>query len=218
MANLTLPWEIVEEILALLPSKSIHRFRQVSKSWSSFLVRPEFHRFRTKSTSPETNLQKILQRSAVNDGYVVIHSLGCLGGGEKPVRLCFPTEKVCACGFGYDPAADDYKVFIATKPAPDGVKKDMSSRGYVSRYAYSFRDFIPQAAPKDSGYMVLGFSEELQHILKWGNLRKFSEENRFEGILVGNSELSEYEMAMPYIEALTSPYPSLEIEMKQLQL
>ncbi|KAJ4823859.1 hypothetical protein Tsubulata_023478 [Turnera subulata] len=176
MANLTiLPSVILEEILALLPSKSILRFRQVSKSWSSFLVSSEFQKLRTnKSTPPQTNLQKILKCSAVNDGYV-IESLGCLGGGEDPVRLCFPTEKymrllgscnglvcvavrhnpsgvdqiviwnpftgiyrklqdiciknrkrklqdiddrrICAYGFGYDSAADDYKVFIATKPA-----------------------------------------------------------------------------------------------------
>ncbi|KAJ4846658.1 hypothetical protein Tsubulata_019897 [Turnera subulata] len=99
MANtVTLPWEIVEEILALLPSKSIHRFRQVSRSWSSFLVSLEFHRFRTKSRPPETNLPKILERSIVNDGYV-IESLDYLGGGEDHVRACFPTDKdVCFVG------------------------------------------------------------------------------------------------------------------------
>ncbi|KAJ4847755.1 hypothetical protein Tsubulata_041791 [Turnera subulata] len=99
MANtVTLPWEIVEEILALLPSKSIHRFRQVSKSWSSFSVSLEFHRFRTKSRPPETNLPKILERSIVNDGYV-IESLDNLGGGEDHVRVCFPTDKdVCFVG------------------------------------------------------------------------------------------------------------------------
>ncbi|KAJ4841072.1 hypothetical protein Tsubulata_040494 [Turnera subulata] len=93
MANLTLPSVIVEEILVMLPNKSIHRFRQVSKSWSSFLVSSEFHKLRTnKSTQPETSLQKILQCSAVNDGHV-IESLGRLGGGEEPVRLQFPTDK-----------------------------------------------------------------------------------------------------------------------------
>ncbi|KAJ4844231.1 hypothetical protein Tsubulata_027624 [Turnera subulata] len=93
MANLTLPSVIVEEILAMLPIKSIHRFRQLSKSWSSFLVSSEFQKLRTNnSTPPETNLEKILQCSAVNGGYV-IESLGCLGDGEDPVRLQFPTDK-----------------------------------------------------------------------------------------------------------------------------
>ncbi|KAJ4847209.1 hypothetical protein Tsubulata_019338 [Turnera subulata] len=170
MANLALPSEIVEDILALLPSKSILRFRQVSKSWSSFLVSSEFHRFRTsKSTPPETNFQKILQPSAANDGYV-IESLGFLGGGEDPARLCFPTVKyvrflgscnglvcvavghsqsgvdhivvwnpftginrklqdidgrrICACGFGYDSVADDYKVFMVTKPPKEEKEKE----------------------------------------------------------------------------------------------
>ncbi|KAJ4847205.1 hypothetical protein Tsubulata_019331 [Turnera subulata] len=121
MANLTLPSVIVEEILAMLPVKSIHRFRQVSKSWSSFLVSSEFQKLRTNnSTPPETDLEKILQCFAVNDGHV-IESLACPDGGEEPVRLCFPTDKICACGFGYDSEADDYKVFIATKPALDGA-------------------------------------------------------------------------------------------------
>ncbi|KAJ4828212.1 hypothetical protein Tsubulata_043068 [Turnera subulata] len=169
MANLTLPSVIVEEILAMLPIKSIHRFRQLSKSWSSLLVSSEFQKLRTNnSTPPETNLEKILQCSAVNGGYV-IESLGCLGDGEDPVRLQFPTDKfvwfwgscnglvcvtvpdfqsgvveivvwnpftgiyrklqdidhdrrICACGFGYDSVADDYKVFVITKPVPDGAK------------------------------------------------------------------------------------------------
>ncbi|KAJ4828213.1 hypothetical protein Tsubulata_043069 [Turnera subulata] len=129
MANSTLPSVIVEEILAMLPNKSIHRFRQVSKSWSSFLVSSEFQKLRTnKSTPAETNLQKILQCSAVNDGYV-IESIGCLGDGEDPVRLQFPTDKklgendhdrrICACGFGYDSVADDYKEVETTDPGKD---------------------------------------------------------------------------------------------------
>ncbi|KAJ4824994.1 hypothetical protein Tsubulata_035244 [Turnera subulata] len=367
MANLTLlPSVIVEEILALLPSKIIHRFRQVSKSWSSFLVSLEFQKLRTKSTPPDPNFQKILQCVAVDGGYV-IESLGYLCDGKNRARLSFPTVKyvrllgscnglvclavrhnqsavdqivvwnpftgiyrklqdiciknrkrklqdiddrrICAYGFGYDSAADDYKVFIATKPAPEGVKVEVFSlrigfwkevetadpgkdvehipeghevglfvkgalhwhvliggktkiiafdlakekfydvpvlevrsdhkfryKGlgvvgeYICRYLvskadkkrfyvllmeeycnrgswvpflvysslgignlYSYRDFIPQAAPKDGGCMVLGFSEELQHIL--------------EIKMVDNEEmiqLSEYQMAMPYIEALTS--------------
>ncbi|KAJ4847206.1 hypothetical protein Tsubulata_019335 [Turnera subulata] len=168
MENLTLPTVIVEEILAKLPNKSIHRFRQLSKSWSSFLVSLEFQKLRNnKSTPPETKLQKILQCSTVDDGHV-IESLGCLGDREDLVRLQFPTDKfvrflgscnglvcvavgdnesgveeivvwnpftgicrklqdidhdgrICACGFGYDSEADDYKVFIASKPALDGA-------------------------------------------------------------------------------------------------
>ncbi|KAJ4846657.1 hypothetical protein Tsubulata_019894 [Turnera subulata] len=110
----------------MLPIKSIQRFRQVSKSWSSFLVSVEFQKLRTKkSTPPETHLQKLLQCAAVNDGHA-IESLGCLGDGEEPVPLQFSTGKkfqdigdrgVCACGFGYDSVADDYKVLIVTKPA-----------------------------------------------------------------------------------------------------
>ncbi|KAJ4826165.1 hypothetical protein Tsubulata_023036 [Turnera subulata] len=59
-ANLRLPSEIVEEILALLPQQSIHRFRSVSKSWSSLLVSVEFHKLRSRSSPPEINVQKLL--------------------------------------------------------------------------------------------------------------------------------------------------------------
>ncbi|KAJ4838918.1 hypothetical protein Tsubulata_025954 [Turnera subulata] len=47
-----LPPEIVEEILALLPIESIHRFRSVSKSCSSLLASAEFNKLRRKSTPP----------------------------------------------------------------------------------------------------------------------------------------------------------------------
>ncbi|KAJ4847210.1 hypothetical protein Tsubulata_019339 [Turnera subulata] len=364
MANLTLlPSVIVEEILALLPSKIIHRFRQVSKSWSSFLVSLEFQKLRTKSTPPDPNFQKILLCVAVDDGYV-IESLGYLCDRENSVRLSFPTVKyvrllgscnglvclavrhnqsgvdqivvwnpftgiyrelqdiciknrkrklqdiddrrICAYGFGYDSAADEVEVFSlrtgfwkevetadpgkGLEHIPEGHEVGLFVKGalhwhvliggktkiiafdlakekfydvpvmevrsdhkfrykglgvvgeYLCRYLvskgdkkrfyvllmeeycnrgswvpflvysslgignlYSYRDFIPQAAPKDGGYMVLGFSEELQHILE---IKMADNEEMI--------QLSEYQMAMPYIEALTSPYPSLEI--KQLQL
>ncbi|KAJ4826169.1 hypothetical protein Tsubulata_023043 [Turnera subulata] len=59
-ANLRLLPEIVEEILALLPQQSIHRFRSVSKSWSYLLVSVEFHKLRSRSSPPEINVQKLL--------------------------------------------------------------------------------------------------------------------------------------------------------------
>ncbi|KAJ4846459.1 hypothetical protein Tsubulata_006869 [Turnera subulata] len=59
-ANLRLLPEIVEEILALLPQQSIHRFRSVSKSWSYLLVSEGFHKLRSRSSPPEINVQKLL--------------------------------------------------------------------------------------------------------------------------------------------------------------
>ncbi|KAJ4848972.1 hypothetical protein Tsubulata_046354 [Turnera subulata] len=58
--NCLLP-EIVEGILSLLPNKSIHRFRSVSKSWSSLLVRVDFHQFRRKSTPPAETIPRVLK-------------------------------------------------------------------------------------------------------------------------------------------------------------
>ncbi|KAJ4840030.1 hypothetical protein Tsubulata_029514 [Turnera subulata] len=70
--NCHLPPEIVEGILSLLPYKSIHRFRSVSKSWSSLLVSVDFHQFRRKSTPPEETIPHVLKllpsySSSVND-------------------------------------------------------------------------------------------------------------------------------------------------------
>ncbi|KAJ4847202.1 hypothetical protein Tsubulata_019324 [Turnera subulata] len=107
----------MEEILAMLPIKSIHRFRQLSKSWSSFLVSSEFQKLRNNnSIPPETNLEKILQCSAIND-------VGDNESGVEEIVVCNPftgiyrklqdidiDRRICACGFGYDSAADDYKV------------------------------------------------------------------------------------------------------------
>ncbi|KAJ4824665.1 hypothetical protein Tsubulata_043669 [Turnera subulata] len=57
-----LPPEIVEEILALLPIESIHRFRSVSKSCSSLLVSPEFHKLRRKSTPPPPEMINVVPK------------------------------------------------------------------------------------------------------------------------------------------------------------
>ncbi|KAJ4843736.1 hypothetical protein Tsubulata_031483 [Turnera subulata] len=54
------PSEIVEEILSRLPNKSIHRFRSLSKSWSSLLVGVDFlHQFRRNSTPPAARILKL---------------------------------------------------------------------------------------------------------------------------------------------------------------
>ncbi|KAJ4840026.1 hypothetical protein Tsubulata_029507 [Turnera subulata] len=58
--NFHLPPDILEEILSLLPNKSIHRFRSVSKSWSSLLVSVDFHFFRCKSTPPKKTILGVL--------------------------------------------------------------------------------------------------------------------------------------------------------------
>ncbi|KAJ4846247.1 hypothetical protein Tsubulata_031261 [Turnera subulata] len=97
-ANLRLPSEIVEEILALLPQQSIHRFRSVSKSWSSLLVSVEFHRLRSRSSPPEINVQKLLHlylESHANYAtyHYVLQSLDFRNGQRKNDEVCFPTSR-----------------------------------------------------------------------------------------------------------------------------
>ncbi|KAJ4841212.1 hypothetical protein Tsubulata_028338 [Turnera subulata] len=99
-ANLSLPSEIVEEILALLPQQSIHRFRSVSKSWSSLLVSVEFHKLRSRSSPPEINVQKLLHHyrkyyphGANSTSYYGFESLDFRNGQSKNDEVWFPTAR-----------------------------------------------------------------------------------------------------------------------------
>ncbi|KAJ4843575.1 hypothetical protein Tsubulata_046985 [Turnera subulata] len=134
-----LPSDIVEEILSLLPNKSIHRFRSVSKSWSSSLVSVDFHQFRCKSTPPAETIPRVLglhssvyyglseyspplQRFVSSSYYPDALRDAETTLGSYPFHRKLPDHVSCfddgiyAHGFGYDSASDDYKVFIATSP------------------------------------------------------------------------------------------------------
>ncbi|KAJ4835375.1 hypothetical protein Tsubulata_021312 [Turnera subulata] len=88
-ADLRLPSGIVEKILALLPDKTIHRFRLLSKSCSSLLVSVNFHKFRLKSTPPEINVPKLLcPPDQENDGFVISDYRD---GAKTPTKVCYPT-------------------------------------------------------------------------------------------------------------------------------
>ncbi|KAJ4826163.1 hypothetical protein Tsubulata_023033 [Turnera subulata] len=130
-ANLRFPSEILEEILALLPQQSIHRFRSVSKSWSSLLVSVEFHNLRSRSSPPEINVQKLLHQYPKNcpDGaHHGLESFDFRNGQSKNdegivvwnpftgVYRRLPQPEYTsglAYGFGRDSVGDDYKVFLA---------------------------------------------------------------------------------------------------------
>ncbi|KAJ4840264.1 hypothetical protein Tsubulata_030533 [Turnera subulata] len=92
-AGLILPSGIVEEILALLPDKTIHRLRLVSKSWSSLLVSVNFHKFRLKSTPPEINVPKFLYRDPTEDseGFVISDYRD---GVKTPTKVCSPPHEL----------------------------------------------------------------------------------------------------------------------------
>ncbi|KAJ4824094.1 hypothetical protein Tsubulata_023767 [Turnera subulata] len=105
-ANLRLPSEIVEEILALLPQQSIHRFRSVSKSWSSLLVSVEFHKLRSRSSPPEITVQKLLHNyfkkypdGANPTGHRGLGSLDFRNGQSKNDEVWFPTARDQVVGF-----------------------------------------------------------------------------------------------------------------------
>ncbi|KAJ4848969.1 hypothetical protein Tsubulata_046350 [Turnera subulata] len=112
--NCHLPPKIVEEILSLLPNKSIHRFRSVSKSWSSMLVSVDFHQFRCKSTLPEKTIPRVLRflgscslsepspshRFVVSSYYPVVASSNSTGkttsADPLPIddtKECYPFQK-----------------------------------------------------------------------------------------------------------------------------
>ncbi|KAJ4843578.1 hypothetical protein Tsubulata_046989 [Turnera subulata] len=109
-ANNCLPLDIVEELLAMLPTKSINRFMSVSKSWFSLLVSADFQKFRCKYTPPppETILAgvpKLLRnhnsahlRSA-SDGF----KLSSYCNIETPTRESYPIQKFYVNNFRHGP-------------------------------------------------------------------------------------------------------------------
>ncbi|KAJ4835137.1 hypothetical protein Tsubulata_039681 [Turnera subulata] len=85
-----LPSVIVEEILALLPNKPIHRFRIVSKSWLSLLASVDFHKLRCKSAPPAINVPKLLE---YKEKFSVFNSLEYGSNGEIAVtKVWYPLD------------------------------------------------------------------------------------------------------------------------------
>ncbi|KAJ4846467.1 hypothetical protein Tsubulata_006880 [Turnera subulata] len=141
--NLRLPSEIVEAILALLPDDSIHRFRSVSKSWSSLLVSEAFQKLRFKSAPPELNVQKLLHKPLdydddddyedddddyEDDDYgMPLESCDYRGDEETPTES--PPGNVCRDIFVWNP----FTGVCRKLPEPEGV-----SRGHDFWHAYGF--------------------------------------------------------------------------------
>ncbi|KAJ4836514.1 hypothetical protein Tsubulata_028495 [Turnera subulata] len=133
-ADLRLPSGIVEKILSLLPDKTIHRFRLLSKSCSSLLV--------CYPTPPHELSPARSYPSRIGS----CNGLVCLVfKREREIVVWNPFTGsyrklpdiswggwFYTYGFGYDSASDDYKVFIATGPSPlpnprDGARIDIFS-------------------------------------------------------------------------------------------
>ncbi|KAJ4826171.1 hypothetical protein Tsubulata_023045 [Turnera subulata] len=149
------PSEIVEEILALLPQQSIHRFRSVSKSWSSLLVSVEFHILRSRSSPSETNIQKLLHQYPKNcpDGaHHGLESFDFRNGQSKNYEVWFPTVRefvrfigscnglVCVAQFG---PYDLYIKGIVVWNPFTGVYRRLPQPEYTSGLAYGFgRDSV----------------------------------------------------------------------------
>ncbi|KAJ4836746.1 hypothetical protein Tsubulata_005129 [Turnera subulata] len=143
-----LPPEIVQEIVDLLPIKSINRFRSISKSLFSLLAikfkvqkllyYPCIRDFPPSNCGRESRLV-----SDYSTGRRLYYSfmgscngLVCLDvifSSSKPPEtfvwnpftgICrkLPRKDYYAYGFGYDSASDDYKVFAATAPHPAKVE------------------------------------------------------------------------------------------------
>ncbi|XP_030934680.1 F-box/kelch-repeat protein At3g23880-like isoform X2 [Quercus lobata] len=95
-----LPEEIVLEILARLPVKSLLRFRCVCKTWYSYI------------TSPNFISTHLLCYNNHDGGYVIhIHSQICTLASDRTFETISETQVLNAAhGFGYDSLNNDYKV------------------------------------------------------------------------------------------------------------
>ncbi|KAJ4836605.1 hypothetical protein Tsubulata_030136 [Turnera subulata] len=147
-ADLRLPSEIVEEILAWLPDKTIYRLRSVSKSWSSLLVSVNFHKFRLKSTPPEINVPKILRApDRKNDGFVI---LDYRDGVKTPIKVCYPALPrelfpairnllIGSCN-GIVCLALEWEQIVVWNPFTGSYRKlpDISRGGWTYHHTYGF--------------------------------------------------------------------------------
>ncbi|KAJ4826164.1 hypothetical protein Tsubulata_023034 [Turnera subulata] len=152
--NFTLPSAIVEEILLLLPYKCIHRFRSVSKSWSSLLVSEEFQKLRFKSSPPELNVQKILHsfHGCYGEDYgMPLESFDYRGGEETCTQLFFPVERrflklIGSCNglvcLTQESLVNNYRDIFLWNPFTGVYRKLPHTKGMSGRYgvyrAYGF--------------------------------------------------------------------------------
>ncbi|KAJ4828441.1 hypothetical protein Tsubulata_046436 [Turnera subulata] len=143
-ANLRLPSEIVEALLAMLPNKSIHRFRSLSKSWSSLLVSEEFQKLRFKSAPRELFVQNLLHSSPVGykaDYVMPLESFDYRGEEETPTEIL----KVCRVTWTVLMVSDMIRLPMITRRLQDIVEGD---RGLFLNGALHWRK---QYAPKIFG-------------------------------------------------------------------
>ncbi|KAJ4834609.1 hypothetical protein Tsubulata_047642 [Turnera subulata] len=212
--NCLLPPEIVEEILSLLPSKPIHRFRSLSKSWSTLLVSLDFHQFRCKSTPPKKTIPRVLRLQtscSVYDRYpsnrFVISSYYPDAGGffapyhQRPAKIKRPTKINVLVMKEYCNEAS-WVHYVSYTPY-NGVFND----------AIYLSNSIPRSA-KDGRYIILQYSSGCIDVLKWINNNP--DEGSDEADEQYSNKIKFYDRdesltAIPYTEALTSPYASTGI-------
>ncbi|KAJ4834610.1 hypothetical protein Tsubulata_047645 [Turnera subulata] len=180
-----LPPEIVEEILALLPIESIHRFRSVSKSCSSLLASAEFHKLRRKSTPPPPEMINVVPK-------FLYHA------SSSPSR--------------FSPTNIDLWV----------MKEYCNEASWVHFVSYSpygrigdVITSIPRSA-KDGGYIMLQHCTGRIDVLKWinNNPEEGSDEaeEQYSNKIKFCCRHIDIMTAIPYTEALTSPFASTGID------
>ncbi|KAJ4822465.1 hypothetical protein Tsubulata_022807 [Turnera subulata] len=184
-----LPTDIVEEIIDLLPMKSINRFRSVSKSLFTLLA--------TKFNVPKLIYYPFITNfSPSNYG---------IKSSDNPCRF---TGVVLSDYSGHAKNQDRLGCINVIWVMKEYCKEAswVPFISYTESHLEYVCDFVPRSF-RDGRYMMLQFAEKEIHVLKWDNNLDESDEaevysKRIEFYtILGNT-------ALPYTETVFFPYAS----------
>ncbi|KAJ0952045.1 putative F-box domain-containing protein [Helianthus annuus] len=115
-ANISLPSEIIKEILSRLPVKSILRFKSVSKPWLSCISDPTFTKLHLTRASAAHRTALFI--SAYDDSTHKLHLLSAAHDGG-PVTHLMTLDNACSTDFTEAEHLNGLVLFTSMKPFSD---------------------------------------------------------------------------------------------------
>ncbi|WCJ23602.1 F-box family protein [Euphorbia peplus] len=138
MNEVTIPPEIIEEILIYLPAKSFIRFKSVCKAWSCLISDPKFKK-RHDSNSKKSSHWRILLSSLSGTRY-----LDCERGSIRRLRISAHPVKIVGSSNGLVCLArDNCRDFIICNPSTEDYSwnlpnPELVSLGDAFKYGFSY--------------------------------------------------------------------------------